>query len=40
MAKQLGVCSMAYEIPVYIRDSVSVVGKKENEGDRKSEYPV
>ncbi len=35
MAKQLGVCSMAYEIPVYIRDSVSVVGKKENEGPLK-----
>ena len=32
MAKQLGICSVAYEEPVYIRSGVSVVGKKENEG--------
>lgn len=32
MAKQMGICSVAYEKPVYIRSGVSVVGKKENEG--------
>lgn len=32
MAKQLGICSVAYETPVYIRSGVSAVGKKENEG--------
>lgn len=38
MAKQLGICSVAFEKPVYIRYGVSVVGKKENEGPLQGKF--
>ncbi len=38
MAKQLGICSVAYEKPVFIRSGVSVVGKKENEGPLQGKF--